>query len=446
MRRILPLILSASVLVPALTAVELPTPPMAEPKPVNTKPLAQPKPAVEVTTPEVKPALELQATAPGSVIVALAKTGNVRFGPSTNAKIAITLKVGQQIEVLGPAQNVRDWFLVRMPREASAWMHSKVLTPQDGGKTFIVNEDRAKARDDATLRSSILAEVAKGEIVEAKGRQVGDWHAVYIPSSTAYVSRIVLAMNPKLDAMLGAQVVETGLLDLSWQAAQKRYDAYLAALKKDLETAAILDWTHLSLQLGEVAEKHPDHQVQAAAQRMKDGIAKVVRAAEKVQRDNKMQPVLQVPGEPPIADPSGEPAVLVKTPDTNPGTTTVSVPPANVVAPGTPAAPAAPGSKLDPALSQGIPEVVLPTIIYPATGYIEEKSFPQVACSYVVMDENQNILAFLKPKAGSTLQLNEYFWNYVGVKGEKSKVDQTKHTLGKDIPLIEVEDVVLLRR
>ena len=131
--------------------------------------------------------------APETVIHAtMAKRGKVHYGPSLNSREAAILDPGTEIEVLGVAQGLPDWYVIRFPRAGTAWVHSKALQPLKDGKTFRIIEDRARARDDATLRGSIIAELAKGEVVESKGKKIGDWQAVYPSSAVAYVHKSVL--------------------------------------------------------------------------------------------------------------------------------------------------------------------------------------------------------------------------------------------------------------
>lgn len=441
MRRLLPVFLLAATVAPVLTA--------ADASAQTPAPVAPAAATTEAPAPAVWPR------------VALVKNGNVRYGPSRMARVAATLKSGSVVEIVGAARGTPDWLVIRLPVEAKAWMHIKVLTSTDGGKTFTVTEDRAKARDDATLKGSIVAEVAKGEVVEAKGANVGDWYPVHIPGATAFIHKDVLAQSDELAALLHSNVASNAAgaarIDKVWGAAQARYTAYQNVLERDLDTAAVLDWSYLSQQLGEVVAHHPDAAVKESAQRMQDGIAKVVRAVKKVQDEHNVTPVRDVPGQPAIAEPtvetvdSGVPLPPSGEASADPVIPVATVPP--VTKPADPVKPTATAeiaqaAQTVPKAAPVPPKPVAPSpaSLYPAAGYITEQAFPGVGTSYVVIDENQNIQAFIKPKAGSTIQLNDYFWNYVGVKGAKQAVDKSKHNLGKDIPLIEVEDVVILRQ
>lgn len=413
MRRIAPLVL-ASVLfghVPVLGAAEAAGPAAPAPAPAAA---AEATAVPPVTPPPVTP--PVTPPTPGAVATTMAKNGNVRFGPSLSARVAVTLPIGAPIEILGIAQGRPDWYAVRFPRQGTAWAHKKVLEAQADGKTFKVIEDRAKARDDATLKGNIVCELTKGEIVESKERQIGDWQAIYPASGVAYVHKSLVTLTEQLPASAPAG---DSPIEATWQRAQKLYAEYQTALKQDLNLAATLDWRYLSDQLETVANEHPSVRAQLTARRMKEAIAKVVAAVEKVQKDNGIAPV-----RPP------EPEVSHAAPDaTKPAAT--------------PAATAPKGTETIQQVSAQAPQVPVDTA-FQAKGWLEERAFPQVGCNHVVIDKDGNVCAFIKVKAGVELQLSEYFWRLVGVKGVVQEVDPALHNLGRKVPLIEVEDVTLL--
>jgi hypothetical protein len=443
MRRISPLVLASGlsgfVLAVVLAATSLlgcaaEAPGPATPAPVVTPPVTPPPavapaptPAPVVATPVAPPSAVTPAPAPtaaaeppavlpvtpptpGSVATTMAKNGNVRFGPSLSARVAVTLPAGAPVEILGIAQGRPDWFAVRFPRQGTAWAHKKVLEAQADGKTFKVIEDRAKARDDATLKGNIVCELTKGEIVESKERQIGDWQAIYPASGVAYVHKSLVTITEQLPASAPAG---EALVEVTWQRAQKLYAEYQAALKQDLNLAATLDWRYLSDQLETVANEHPSVRAQLTARRMKEAIAKVVAAVEKVQRDNNITPV-----RPP--EPTEMPPVTPK-----------------------PALIAPKGTEAIQQVSAQAPQVPVDTA-FQAKGWLEERAFPQVGTNHVIIDKDGNVCAFIKVKTGVELQLSEYFWRLVGVKGALLEVDPALHNLGRKIPLIEVEDVTLL--
>src|SRR4051812_2135073 len=130
----------------------------------------------------------------------LTKGANIRFGPDTNAPAAGTLPAGTPIEVLEQAK--AGWMMIRFPRGCTAWMHEKVLAKQEDGKSFKVMEDKARVRADATLGSAIVAEMALGDVVEAPGKQTGQWYSVYPANAVAYVA-VKLVDTTKLPPELG---------------------------------------------------------------------------------------------------------------------------------------------------------------------------------------------------------------------------------------------------
>lgn len=376
-----------------------------------------------------------QTVQPASVATTMAKRGNVRFGPSQAAALVVTLDSGAPVDVLGVAQGMPDWYVIRFPRQGLAWMHQKTLEPQEGGKTFVVKEDRARVRDDARQGANLVAELAKGEIVEAKDRaRVGDWIPVYPSSAVAYVHKALLTAAPAMNTDIAKKVEKDDKADLLWQEVQARYAAYKAALDKDLEIAATLDWAFLDSQLSQVIAQHSTVRVQLAAKRLAERIAPVVKAAVEVQKKNNIPPSRDVPGQPPI--------VIAKPAD--------PIKPADPVKPADPAKPV--GTPPKPGDTAAIRDAAVTAPPAPnadnfvVQGLIEEKAFPQVGANFVIIDQTGAVCAFLKTKPGSEIQLSEYFWRFVGVKGLSQEVDQATHNLGKKVPLILVDDVMLLAR
>ncbi|HEX3134163.1 MAG TPA: SH3 domain-containing protein, partial [Planctomycetota bacterium] len=226
---------------------------------------------------------------PQAVATTMSKKGNVRFGPSTQAKVVATLDAGAPVEVLGVAQGMPEWYVIRFPREGSAWIHQKVIKPDADGKKATVSEDRARVRDDSRQGGNIVAELAIGEQVEIKERaRNGDWVPIYPPSAVAYVHKSILNVPQQQQAALQQQGAVENKLDEVWAEVQARYATYKEALDQNVEIAATLDWEYLDGQLAQVVDGHPSVRVQLAAKRLKDRIAPVVTAAVQVQRANKI--------------------------------------------------------------------------------------------------------------------------------------------------------------
>jgi len=82
---------------------------------------------------------------------------------------------------------------------------------------------------------------------------------------------------------------------------------------------------------------------------------------------------------------------------------------------------------------------------FAAQGFVDQQRFSEVGTNDVLIDGDGNVVAFLKVKDGSAIVLSEFVWRPVGVIGSKELVDQAKHSLKRDIPLIIVEDVKIAR-
>ena len=410
------------------------------------------------------PAAPATQVAPETVIHAtMAKKGKVHFGPSLNSKEAAILDAGAEVEVLGVAKGLPDWFVVRFPRSGTAWVHAKVLQPLEDGKTFRVTEDRARARDDATLRSNIVAELAKGEIVESKGKKIGDWQAVYPPSAVAYVHKSVLNLPANVAAGIQKNQAVANQSEAAWLEAKAIYARYKQVLdRQNFDLAATLDWSNLHRLLAQVVKDHTDAATRNEAQELDSKIAKVVQAAEKVQREHGLTATREIPGEPPIEMPKPVAATTVAA-TTPAGTAEPAAKPVGDAPPATvakvPASGDAPAKPADPAAKPaGEPARVdagdfkaaaaqapkaPASIEYAVTGLINVQANAQLGTSHVIIDQEGKVRAFLKVKPGSPLQLSEFFWNNVGVVGEIQEVDPAK-TGGVKTPLVIVVDIRLL--
>jgi uncharacterized protein YgiM (DUF1202 family) len=402
-----------------------------------------------------------EANAPAAtqaVGTTMAKKANVRFGPSLHAKVVATIDAGTPVEVLGLAQGLPDWYVIRFPREGSAWVHEKVLKAQPDGKSYIVTEDRARARDDARVGGNIVAELALGEIVEAKERaRVGAWIPVYPASAVAYVHKSVLNVPQVIGQAVEQKVQQDNKLDDLWSEVQNRYAAYKSALDRDVEIAAKLDWEYLNKQLDTVVIDHPSVRVQLAAKRLQDRIAPVVSAALQVQRQNNIIPLRDVPGQAPVvvaaapADVQTAVPTVAQAPQAQPAPAPTeikkpAIDPLPKTEPVKPTVDAATADQMKQAAANA-PAVAAPAAEFAAQGFLEERGIASVGTNYVIIDKNGKVCAFVKVKPGVDIQLSEFFWRLVGVKGAVTTITPDKHGQGAaPLPLVEVEDVMLLAR
>ncbi len=340
--------------------------------------------------------------AAGSAVSAtMASKGNVRYGPSLNAKVACMLEAGAPVEIIGTAHGVADWYTIRFPREGRAWIHDKVVEPIDGGKRWRVKVDKSRARDDSTLKSQIVAELQLGEVIEDKGPAIGQWHPVYIPNAVAYVKKSLLKLPDS--TALEQQSGRASDAERLWQIAQGSYADGLKKVQADAHAAVAIDWKPLLAQLDQVVNDHASVDVRMSAKRIRDSVAKVATAADQV-----------------VAA-SGKPVTKEALP-LPPG---LELPKPADVATGTAAA----------------PEKLAASGAFAAQGFVNQApdNLAAFGVTQVLVDGSGNLVALLKEKAGASVQLSEFYWRWVGVRGERSAVD------GAPAPVITVEDVALPR-
>jgi uncharacterized protein YgiM (DUF1202 family) len=431
MRRVV-LVAALAALIPTLSAADATAP----------APSLAPAPAA---SPD---ALAAGAGSDSSVRVTLSKNGNVRFAPTTQSKVIVTLPGRSEVEILGPAK-VAGWYVIRFPHEGSAWVHQKVLQAVDGGKRWRVTEDKARARDDSTLGGGIVCELAKGEIVEDKGRLNGDWRAVYLPNAVAYISGSVLDMPADLGiarTKSGERAKEAATV---WTNAQAVYASYYDALQKNPQNALVLDWDGLSKAFDQVIHDHADPDVRTSAQRLRDGIVNVAAAAANLQKAKGITPV-KVPSDIALLSPTPATGTTTAAPQPVPGKVTDAgdiLKPPSLTVPGEQPAPTVlvPPVEIGPKPTPA-PQPVAATKAFAAEGFVTQQKFEGLGVSEVLVDGDSNVVAFLQIKVGKDIQLSEYYWRWVGVRGEVQQVDPAKHTLGRNVPLVIVEDLSLSGR
>jgi Bacterial SH3 domain len=392
-------------------------------------------------------ALAANATPEGTFRATLTKNGNVRFAPTTQAKIIVTLPARTEVEILAPAK-VPGWYVIRFPREGLAWVHSKVLQSVDGGKRWRVIEDKARARDDSTLGAGIVAELSKGEVLEDKGRINGDWRAVTLPNAVAYVSGQVLELPSDIDGARKQSGERAAAAAAVWTAAQATYANYYDSLQKNPQNALTLDWDGLSKQLDLVIHDHADTDTRVAAQRMRDGIVNVAAQAANVAKAKGLGPV-SVPSAIPTVPTS------VTTPVVTATTQTPAIA-AGAIDHGDPTKPAlltVPEQQTSLVVPLPVPEVkpqpaavvtpVVPAKPFVVEGFVTQQKFEAIGVTDVLVDADSNVVAFLKIPVGKDIQLSEYVWRWVGVRGEVQDVDPAKHNLGRKVPLVIVDELAL---
>jgi len=374
------------------------------------------------------------------------KHANVRFGPNTKARIACTLNTGDPIEIVGPAP-VPDWYVIHFPQKGMVWVSDKHLVAVDGGKRWKVTVDGVNARDDATLKGNIVAELTVGEILEDRNAIRGSWHAVYIPSAIAYIHKSVI--NIPDAASIQQQQANASKIDALWQSAQQTYTQIYKQISANPSAAVGIDWTQLLADLQQVAQSHPDPAIRQAASRIHDGIELVAAKSKAVQDTGGVNSPTPTPAPttPTVAAGTGGGATAPATGGTAGATTPADGPmhhididaPQPLVTPPQ----ADPGVVVVQPTTSAPPDA--PTS-YDAVGCVTENTdYPKVNAPDVLLDPNSNPVAFLVPKAGSTINLGEYIWRWVGVKGEVKDLDPALHGIGRKVPLIEVDTIHLVK-
>ena len=362
--------------------------------------------------------------APAPITAGLEKNTNVRFGPSINTKMVVTLKAGDTVEVFGPSKSSAEWYVIRFPRQGKVWVHSKNLAPLDGGARYKVVQDKTRARNDATLSADVVAELGLGEVVEDKGQMVGDWRAVNIPDAVAYVHKSLLKLPANVEQGFLDQAQKAVVADQAWQRALATYTQYVETVKASPKAAVGLDWASLAGQLDIVTAGHASASVRLAAKRVRDSIAVLVPPAQELAPTIGQPPPASLPDKPTVAAPVADPA--------KPGT-------------GTEAA----GPKLltPEEVKNLIPPKPVPSI-YQAEGMLvqDDQYSAKVGTRDLLQDGDGNVIAFIKAKDGVDLKLSELQWREVGAKGEVQVIAPEQSGLAKPVKLIVATDVAPLRR
>jgi hypothetical protein len=384
--------------------------------------------------------LVLALGAQEAVVAKLAKRGNIRYGPSRSAAVAVTLPSGTDIQILGKVQIGEDtWYQIRFPAEGKAWMHDIVLKDLGNG-TFEVTEDKARVRDDATKGANIVAELAKGDVVQDRGGRVGSWFAVYPANAVAYAHASIVDLPQQVQAAVEAGVVHDRGVNRLWTTVQTTYQQFVRT--NDLQKALTLDWPGLSAQLADVAKNHSSQSVRLKAQQWKDGVDAVVREQQRMGA-KPLSAVPQPPTEdtqvpapqPPVQQPVQQPPVVVQQPvqpiDVQPQPPVQPEQPATAIDPV-----AAPTAEVTQLMGDQASKVTGNSGGFTAEGFLEQRGDV-----YVLFDNSSRVVAHLKPNG--QVQLTDYFWREVGVKGQSQG---TADAGGYQVPIILVDDVVLLQK
>jgi hypothetical protein len=219
-----------------------------------------------------------------------------------------------------------------------------------------------------------------------------------------------------------------------WQQARKNFTAFAAV--NNLQQALSLDWAGLSRQLATVINDHPKMSARLEAQRYKDGVDAVVKEQLKLGA-KPAQPVPE-PAPAPVeqAPVAQQPVVqqpVAQQPVQNP----------------TPVAPKDPESVVETAptvapsleVKQLMGEEQANKVVAAVGGFAAEGFLEQRGSDFIVFDNRSQMVAYLKPNG--TIQLSDYFWRQIGVKGA---IQDTVEVNGVRVPVILVDDVTWIQR
>ncbi|MEK7412751.1 MAG: SH3 domain-containing protein [Planctomycetota bacterium] len=358
------------------------------------------------------------------VTATLEKNTNIRYGPTTSAKLVVTLKSGSQVEVFGPSKSSPDWYVIRFPKEGTVWIDRRSLTPIDNEARFKVSKDKTRARSDSTLSGDIVAELSLGEIVESKGLTTGDWRAVYIPDAVAYVAKSLVTMPKDVEKRMQENADKAAAAAQAWQNALAIYTTYAEQVRANPKAAVGLDWAGLALQLDTVIVGHASASVRLTAQRVRDSLAALVPSAQEVAKAANITPPASLPAVPEVKKP--EP--VVATPD-KPTTSTDPKP-------------------LSPEEVAKIQATLPKPSIWQAEGLLvaDDQFLAKVGTRDVLVDGDGNVKAFIKSKDGVDLKLSELRDRYIGAKGELLTVPPEQSGLAKPTKLIIASEVAPVRQ
>ena len=363
--------------------------------------------------------LAVSTLPPTGATAALIKNGNVRFGPTTQARVVVMLKTGDAVELIERAP-AKGWWAIRFPRSGRAWVDQKNLVAESAG-LWRVTREGTRARDDATLGGGIVRELAQGELVEDRGAPVGTWRPVYVPNAVAYIHESVIQLGAGAEQRLGEVIASGEVADGEWQEAARLYVDLYREVQSDVSAAARIDWAPLQARLDRVIAGHRSPDVRLRAQRIKVGVGELIAATRT------LPPGTQLPATPVQPAGSGQTGSTAGQGGStgHSGSTTAQ-------AGGT-------GSTPAPRLPEVAP--VKPKLRFPGQGLLEAKDYPALNAQHHLVDADGRVVAVLRLKAGSSVQFSEYVWREVGAKGVAG-------TVGEGLPagaaLIEVEELVLL--
>ena len=389
--------------------------------------------------------------------VDMVKRGNIRFGPSTEAPVIVTLNAGSKVELLRPAEGREGWYVIRFPREGHAWMHERTLTPTSDPRRFRVGVDGARVRSDSRASAEMVDELAMGETVEWVGREangqwfgrkVGSWYAVYPANAIAYVYQSVLGLDGSVVEEVHTQAIAKSASEQLWQDASARYVSYRANMERDPETGLDQEWVVLAHDLAQVVQDHPSIKTRLMAKKLYAGIQRMLAMAQRVRVQQGHTPL---PALPDIPDPGVHAS---SPPQVQPDPITQVEPQPPISRPPQPEPQPQPQPQPEQPSEPDVPVseqvgAVLPTV-EPAVdnsrmGWLVQRDVELEHVNHALIDENNSVKVLIKTPPGSTVQLSEFFWRRVTVEGATENVTLDLDGQSMTVPVVTVSAVKLVR-
>jgi len=382
-------------------------------------------------------------------VIEVVGRGNVRFAPTTDSRVITTLSPGDVVDSLGRDPRNPEWFAIRFPEKGHGWMHRKVLAPTTGEKTFRVVVDGARVRADSRVTADMIAELAVDETVRWTGKKVGGWLSVHPPEAIAYMHHSVLRLDGSDGRDGGGSsgrdipAISSGSPPVDrtqrlWEDARSTYQDYRRRFNDNARKALHLDWPALAERLDRISEEHREIRIRLQARKLRASIQRVVIASQRI-RASGLDSETAVPAET-ARGPEPRPEVrrdaVASAREEEPATGIVATPEPRDPPPVVREEPAPTPMRIDGAELAAVQE---PDGY--VRGWLEQRDdVAGVGANHVLIDEQGTVLAYVKVADGQAIDLAEYFWRRVGVKGAQEEIDAG----GTPKPLIEVTEVRLL--
>ncbi|TVR17082.1 MAG: SH3 domain-containing protein [Planctomycetota bacterium] len=389
----------------------------------------------------VLPHIAAEVTEQQGVAVETVGRANVRYGPSTQARVITTLEPGSEVVVYGPAMGREGWYTVAFPRQGHAWAHSSVLRETEHEGWYRVIRDGANVRSDSRITADLVTQLSHGELVEFKGRRVGEWLAIHPGAARAYMYHTVLDMSPQVIRAIDERALRDDATQRRWQIATQRYEYYRETFSRNQQRALRLNWQGLSDEFQAVVDGHPTVRTRLQANRLRESIAPVVRAANRHQEQHNLRPLVDPefrvpepstvatlpPAQPERQDPPPATVQQPRQPTPPPpteddSTATTQQPPQPQDPQPEPEAPPAEVEELaQTALEQLESPPPQPGSSHPI-GWLEQRDDPGIGTSFALLDSQGELAAFIRPSEDLTMNLSEFYWRRVEVQGDVEQV------------------------